>query len=258
MNKTFKRLLGTVLSLSLAGSYLAVPMAQAEEYTPLVAGDKVVEEWKFDFGSADNVMEGYTAVTPDVNVVATEDYGFIGNDGNGHFVTDKYDSFIYQEGQTMNLAVGGSGENDGIGIVPDEEATYPEYTTGDYYPVSFGLYVDNGSYYRVRATVTTLDPTVPAKASLYCERRHPVLHQEEIPAGETVTVDFSVDVETINFKKDGNFVDDMLNISLLGDNTALSSLIIQQIDEAASDATTLWVLGDSTVTDGSADVPYFE
>ena len=258
MNKTFKRLLGTVLSLSLAGSYLAVPMAQAEEYTPLVAGDTVVEEWKFDFGSADNVMEGYTAVTPDVNVVATGDYGFIGNDGNGYRFTDKYDSYRYQEGQTMNLVVGGSGENDAIGIQRDDTAVYPQYTTGEYYPVSFGLYVDNGSYYRVRATVTTLDPTLPAKASLYYERRHPVFNQKEIAAGETVTVDFSVDVETINFKNEGNFVDDMLNISLLGDNAALSSLIIQKIDESASPATTLWVLGDSTVTDGSASIPYFD
>ena len=52
-------------------------------------------------------------------------------------------------------------------------------------------------------------------------------------------------------KIEGNFVDDMLNLSLLGDNAALSSLVIQQIDETGENKpTTLWVLGDSTVTDG--------
>lgn len=47
----------------------------------------------------------------------------------------------------------------GVGVVEDEDATYPEYTTGAYYPVSFGLYVNNGTYYRVHAEVTTLDST---------------------------------------------------------------------------------------------------
>lgn len=50
-----------------------------------------------------------------------------------------------------------------------------------------------------------------------------------------------------------------LTWSLLGDNAALSSLVIQQIDETGENKpTTLWVLGDSTVTDGNAALPYFD
>ncbi len=258
MNKHLKRFMSAALSAAVISTGAVFPVF-AEEYTPIIDGDEVINEWKFDFGAEGSTPEeGYTLVTPDKNVIVDGDYGFIGNDGYGHKVTEKYDSFRYQEGQTMNLAAGG-GETDGIGIVPDESATYPEYTTGDYYPVSFGLRVDNGSYYRVRATVTTLNPEQDATASLFYERRHPVYKEVTIPAGGTYTVDFSVDVEMVNFKDDGgNFNDDMLNISLLGENSALASLDIQQIDENTGTATTLWVLGDSTVTDGSASVPYFD
>jgi lysophospholipase L1-like esterase len=265
MGERVRKMLASALSLALIAGSIAVPIgASAAEYVPLVEGDTVLNEWKFDFGSADNVMDGYIAVTPDKNVITSkgtdEPYGFIGNDGNGSKVTPKYDSFEYKEGQTMKLVTGGDGENDGIGIEKNEEETYPQYTTGEYFPVSFGLYVDNGSYYRVRATITTLDPTKDAEASLYYERRHPTVHKQKINAGETLTVDFSADVEKVNFKNDGgNFNDDMLNISLLGENSALSSLIIQQIDETQENKpTTLWVLGDSTVTDGNAQVPYFD
>ena len=264
MKINLRKMLCASLSLAMIAGSIVLPTSASAEITPLFGGDTVLHEWKFDFGSADKVMDGYTAVTPDKNVILSkgteEPWGFIGNDGNGSKVTSKYDSFAYKEGQTMNLVTGGSGENDGIGIKPNENDSYPQYTTGEYYPVSFGMYVDNGSYYRVRAILTTLDASKDAEASLYYERRHPVVHKQTIPAGETLTVDFSVDVETIHFKNDGgNFVDDMLNISLLGDNSALSSLIIQKIDETQENKpTTLWVLGDSTVTDGSADVPYFD
>lgn len=254
MNKKLKKLLCGVISAAMVSASVVLPTtAGAEEFTPLVAGDTVVKEWKFSFGTAEK--DGYTAVSADRNVISSKDYGFIGNDENVTTNTEKYDSFKYKPGQVVKLQDGANG----VGVVADDEATYPEYTTGEYYPVSFGLYVDNGSYYRVHAEVTTLDTTKDAEASLYYERRHPVMHKQKITAGQTASVDFSVDVETINFKNEGDFRDDMLNISLLGDNAALSSLVIQKIDETTvNKPTTLWVLGDSTVTDGSADLPYFD
>ncbi|MDD6483818.1 MAG: MucBP domain-containing protein [Clostridiales bacterium] len=256
MKKLLKKSLCSFVAAAMAAGFVPVVGAQI---TPMFAEDegKVLNEWKFDFGSADDVAEGYTAVEPDRNVIASGDYGFIGNDGKGYKVSERYDSFAYSEGQNMNLVSGGtSGLYDGVGIAPDKEALKPEYTTGDYYPVSFGMYVERSTYYRVRATVTTLDPTKDAVASLYYERRHPVYTEETIKAGETKTVEFSVDVEDIYFEKSepkGVFADDMLNIELLGANTALAALEIQQVE----DGITLWVLGDSTVTDGGAALPYF-
>ena len=253
MKKQIKKLLCAALSLTMVAGSIVLPTAASAEITPLVEGDTVLNEWKFSFGTAEK--DGYTAVSADRNVISSKDYGFIGNDENVTANTEKYDSFKYKPGQVVKLQDGANG----VGVVADDEATYPEYTTGEYYPVSFGLYVDNGSYYRVHAEVTTLDASKDAEASLYYERRHPAMHRKAIEAGQTVSVDFSVDVETINFKNEGDFRDDMLNISLLGDNAALSSLVIQKIDETTvNKPTTLWVLGDSTVTDGSADLPYFD
>lgn len=254
MKNNVKKLLCAALSTAMIAGSIVLPMtASAAEYTPLVEGDNVLKEWKFSFGTTKK--DGYTDVATDRNVIKSKDYGFIGNDESVTESTTKYDSFEYKSGQTVKL----DESVNGVGVVEDEDATYPEYTTGAYYPVSFGLYVNNGTYYRVHAEVTTLDSTKDAEASLYYERRHPAMHKQKIEAGKTVSVDFSVDVETINFKNEGNFVDDMLNLSLLGDNVALSSLVIQQIDETGENKpTTLWVLGDSTVTDGNAGLPYFD
>lgn len=260
IKKSVSALMAAAVAVS---GFTSIPVSantNTDGVTPIIEGDTVIQEWKFDFGTAENVMDGYTPVTPDRNVIISKDYGFIGNDGMGSYVSNRYDSFNYKPNQTMKLAAGGSGETDGIGIVKDETAVFPEFTTGDYFPVSFGLYVDNGSYYRVRATVTTLDPAKDAVASLYSERRHPVFNKETIKAGETKTVEFSVDVESIYFEKSlpkGVFVDDMLNIELLGDNAALSSLVIQKVEESEN-TPTVWICGDSTVTDGPADVPYFD
>lgn len=261
MNKKMKRALSAAVTLAMAASALPMALPASAEAVPLFEGDTVLNEWKFDFGAEGSTPEeGYTLVTPDRNIITDGEYGFIGNDGNGDKVSERYDSFNYQPGQVMRLQ---AGPNGGIGIVgaDESEMAYSEFSTGEYYPVSFGLYVDQGTYYRVRATVTTLDPEQPAQASLYYERRHPVYTQKTIEPGESYTVEFSVDVENIYFEKTdpkGLFEDDMLNISLLGENSALASLDIQQIDESKGTATTLWVLGDSTVTDGGASIPYFD
>ncbi len=254
MNKHIKKLLCAAVSLAMAAGTIVLPMtASADGETPLVAGDKVLQEWKFSFGT--EAKDGFTRVAADRNVVKTQDYGFIGNDASVTTNMEKYDSFKYKAGMVVNLKESANG----VGIEKDETAPFPEFSTGDYFPVSFGLYVKNNTYYRVHAEVTTLDSTKSATASLYYERRHPAMHKKAIEAGQTVSVDFSVDVETINFKNEGNFVDDMLNIALLGDNAALSSLTIQQIDtNVENPPVTLWVIGDSTVTDGSADLPYFD
>lgn len=260
MKKQLKKLLCATLSLSMVAASVVLPTAVSAEYVPMVEGDTVLNEWKFDFGSADDVAEGYTAVTADRNYVTAGDYGFIGIDGMGYKLGGRLDGFENQEGQysgtdeTLALqAGGGSGLYDGIGSVGED--LYGN-AGEDYYPVRFALKVEDETYYRVRATVTTLDTTKPAKASLYTERKHPIYTKKTIGAGETVTSEFTVRVTPIYYQKSdpkGQIADGMVNVSVLGENTALAALEIQQVETAP----TLWVVGDSTVTDGNTTLPFW-
>ncbi|MGM9937837.1 MAG: hypothetical protein ACI38A_10865, partial [Candidatus Ornithomonoglobus sp.] len=86
----------------------------------------VIKSWKFDFGSADDVAEGYTAVTTDINYTLNtsgeDQYGFIGTNENDYKLAgDRIDGFIQQEGQVITLEAGGStGLADGIGSVGED------------------------------------------------------------------------------------------------------------------------------------------
>ena len=96
-------------------------------------------------------------------MVLTEDSYKLGN---------RLDGFGNQKGQVIKLqAGGGTGLNDAIGSVGEDSFG----NAGDvYYPTRFALKADDEAYYRVRATVTTLDTTKDAEISLYTERKHPI------------------------------------------------------------------------------------
>lgn len=223
--------------------------AQTEEFNP-----EIIKSWKFDFGSETDVAEGYTYVAPDRNYTAAGDYGFLGTDENDYHLGNRYDGFGTQQGQKIELTEGGgTGLNDGVGSTGED--LYGN--AGDkYYPTRFALKVQDEQYFRVRATVTTLDTSKPANASLYTERKHPLYTDRTIPAGEAVTTEFVIRTTPIYYEKSdpkGTIKDEMVNVSVCGENTALAALEIDQID----DAPTMWVLGDSTVTDGNCNLPFF-
>ncbi|MCX7715656.1 MAG: hypothetical protein N2171_08020, partial [Clostridia bacterium] len=233
-----KRLLAGAVSAALLAVNFAIP-AVAE-----------TTSWKFDFGSADDVADGYIAVPADTNQITTGTYGFLGIDGYGSKLSDRLDSFSMTGSQKIELTNGRTNAssapyNDSVG------------STVANYPTRFALKVNNGTYYRVTATVGGVDPSKAANVTLFSEKRHPIISQKVIPAGETYTVNFSVDVETVYYEKSspvGNYVDDLLNVVVVGDNSALVSLEIVKVPEKG---TTLWVLGDSTVCDQSSAIPYF-
>lgn len=230
------------------------PTPPAEETpTPTPAGD-VIASWKFDFGSAEDVAEGYTAVTADRDFMVAGDYGFLGLSTEDYKIGNRYDGFGLQKGQKITLAAGGgTGLADGIGSVGEDSFG----NAGDkFYPTRFAMKVEDETYYRIKATVTTLDPTKDAKASLYTERKHPIYTEKTIAAGESVTSEFTIRVTPIYYEKStpkGQIADEMVNVAVLGENTALAAL---EIDQVAS-APTLWVLGDSTVTDGNCNLPFW-
>lgn len=215
-----------------------------------------IKSWKFDFGMASDTEDGYIAVTPDTYFYSEDSngYGFIGTNENDYKLSNRFDGFEQQEGQITELAVGGgTGLYDGIGSVGEDSFG----NVGDeYYPVRFAVKAEDEAYYKIKATVTTLDPNEDACATLYTERKHPLYTDKTIAAGESVTTEFTIRVTPVYYQKSdpkGLIADQMINVCVMGKNTALAALEIEQIDTA----TTLWVLGDSTVTDGPATLPFF-
>ncbi len=55
---------------------------------------------------------------------------------------------------------------------------------GDY-PIRFSMDAENDHYYKVKVYVTGLNQTKDAVATVFSERRHPIITEEKIAAGET-------------------------------------------------------------------------
>ncbi len=270
MKNNLKKLLCAALSAAMAAGMVVLPTtAGAADYTPIFEGDTVLKEWKFDFGAADSTAEdGYTLVTPDTNFTANTggeyQYGFLGTDAEDYNLTNRYDGWTTQKGQTIELAAGGgTGLNDAVGVIgaggtgENEGKDVFGNQADKYYPTRFALKVEDDTYYRIRATVTTLDPTKDATVSLYTERKHPIYTERTISAGEADTIEFSVRVTPIYYEKSspaGKIADEMVTVGVLGENSALAAVEIQQVESYP----TLWVLGDSTVTDGNTTLPFFQ
>lgn len=269
MGIKLRKTLCAVLSAAMVTSALVLPISASADTTPLVQGDTVTKEWKLDFGAEGSTpQDGYTLVTPDAYIAPDSandyDYGFMGTNADDYALTNRYDGWVTQKGQVIELAAG----NDAIGVVGaggTEKVGDNEVSNGKdiydnkadkYYPVRFAMKVPDETYYRVKATVTTLDPTRDATASLYTERKHPIYTEKTIAAGTTDTVTFSVRVTPLYYEKSdpkGTIADRVLSVGVLGENSALASLEIQQVETIP----TFWILGDSTVTDGNTTLPFF-
>lgn len=261
MNKNMKKLLSAALSAAMVAGAIVVPVAYADDYTPIFAGDTVKQEWKLSFGSED-APAGYTHVPKTAHAVMGDiaepadpnvealGLGFIGTYADDfNFTGKRHDGLDMPQGHVTNL----SETENGIGSTGSEAGT-----NGFEYPLRFALNTTDGSYFRVRMELKTLDGTNPAKdVTVWSERKHYVISHETFAAADTKTLEFSVDVEPNYFEKSdpkGETADNQLNIVVAGVNVAVKSMIIQQVNPG----TTLWVLGDSTVTDGDSSIPYFE
>ncbi|MCD8390699.1 MAG: hypothetical protein LUD03_02530 [Firmicutes bacterium] len=256
MRKFLRKALAGAVTLAVAASYAVMPItASADDYAALVDGDTVLNEWKIYFGAEGTTPRGdyadYTLVTPARNYTESGDYGFIGtNEDDYKLAGARIDGFVQQEGQVITLEAGANG-----GIGSTGEDIY-ENAGDKYYPTRFSMKVTDDTYYRVKATVTTLDSSKSATASLYTERKHPLYTEKTISAGDTVETEFTVRVTPVYYQKSdpqGTIADGVLSVCVLGENTALLSLQIQQVETAP----VLWVLGDSTVTDSGGDLPFF-
>lgn len=126
-------------------------------------------------------------------------------------------------------------------------------------PHSFSVKVPEGNY---RVTVTLGDPKHASVTTLKAESRRLMLDAVAVPRGRTVTRSFVVNVRTpalapppanapggtevrLKDRETGSYTwDDRLTLEILGDTAAVRS-----IEVTPADIPTLYLLGDSTVTD---------
>lgn len=221
--------------------------------SPLVVEAEVIPENAilFDFGAADNVADGYYNVTPEtvysLNFSGDLQYGLHGTDDNGYRISSYTDGIAMQEGQNIELV---TGAKDSVNSVDDDWVG----VTDGMYPIRFAMEAENNTYYKVKAVLTGADQSKDATVSLYSEKRHPIITDETIKAGETKTVEFTATIQNVYYKGPKlTYQDDQLNVVVLGDNAAISSLMVVPVEHQP----TLWIYTDSTGCDYDAVLPFF-
>ena len=203
-------------------------------------------KWKFDFGSIQNEHNGYIKVPADLAYTEERGYGFLGLGPDGYKEDYRSDGFVMKQGQEIKLHEVAKAEPKDV----DDDAVA---VTDPGMPIRFAVYVAPNTYYKVKVTLTGADPSADAIVNLFSEKRHLHLTESTIPAGTRLTYEFHVHVQNVYSKVTGTYEDTMLNIAVSGLNAAMSSAEIEQLEKGK----TLWVLGDSTVNEQLAPLPYF-
>ena len=253
MNSKFKKALASATALTMTASVFSAMAVNvsAEGAVPFVDGDTVINEWKFDFGSTENVADGYTGVSADTQYSDSLGYGFLGLE-NGFAQDSRDDGWTMTQGYDLILENGSesSVENADDDWVATTTRTEKEQAYNS--PIRFAMKSEPNTYYRVKINLRRADVSQDAKVSLFTEKRHQHLLDEPIPE-EGLQYECSVYVHNNWSKNTYEYVDKMLNIVAAGDNVAVSSIEVQEVEQAK----TLWILGDSTVCEQTAAIPYF-
>ena len=184
--------------------------------------------FKFQFG-AEKAAPGYTLVAPTLAYSKESGYGF-------------------EAGAKLEAVTQTNADPLHTGAVTSAQ------------PFQFSVAVPEGNY---RVTVTLGDPAKETIATVKAERRRLMLERVQAAAGQFVTRSFLVNVRTPKISTGGQVDlndrehdkatgaintlnwDDRLTVGFSGSHPALTTLEIEKV----SDVITLFILGDSTVTD---------
>lgn len=266
-----------------------VPPTSQPTPTPTSTAAPTIEKtYKFDFGNS-TPAQGYDyGVTPDMvydmsDVSGDFQYGFLGTTEESYakdvlpyaFDNRAIDGFSVVKGQYSTLSAGGTDSPDDADsdfIAVPKKAEYQPANGSEYegrYPLRFSMKAERASYYTVTATLINSSSTENACVSLFSEKRQIVAEDVELTPGAKATFKFNVDIEDVTYKEYGTFQDDMLNISVTGENAAISSLTVQKhgkidgtikgeaVEGGVNDGITIWCCDDSTGCDCPATVPFF-
>lgn len=239
--------------------------------------------YRFTFG-AESVAEGFAVPASAIydashayanSLGGTFTYGFLGTTAESYkndvpwslpSVKAAIDGFGVVEGQSIVL-------NDiaGKGVTGPSKAQYVPAGASAYegrYPIRFSMSAETNAYYAVTCTVANVSTTATADVTLFSERCHIQAHHLVLQPNETRTFAWSVELWPNVFKSSGTYVDDAINVVLVGENAALQSLTVvkqPQISgtirgvatEKMNVGKTMWLCDDSTGTDQRSDTPFF-
>lgn len=245
MKKGLKKLLCTALSMAMIAGSIVLPNAASAEGIEWSAD---AGAWKFDFGSTENVADGYIGVSADTKYDATKGYGFLGLE-NGYSLSGFEDGFTMIQGYDLTLENGGAQSP----VTADDD--YVATTVSDELgvnPIRFAMKSEPGQYYKVKVNIKRADVSKEANVTLYTERRHQNLLNEPVPE-DGLSYECSVFVHNWWDKNGGEKVDNMLNVVALGENVAVSSIEVTKTEQGK----TLFVLTDSTGCEQTSAIPYF-
>ncbi len=258
---------------------LATVYAQAAT-TGVVPADGV---FKFTFGVT-RTTEGFAVPASAVfdagreyknTAGATFTYGFLGTMADSYkkdvpwslpAVAKAIDGFQVVEGQRIVLH-----NVEGKGVTGPKKAEYLPARASAYegrYPIRFAMSAEKGAYYAVTCTVANASSVAQADVTLFSERCHIQAHHLTLAPNETRTFAWSVELSPNVFKRNGTYVDDAINVVVVGENAALKSLTVVKQSQVAGkirgEATaqmnvgrTMWLCDDSTGTDQACSIPYF-
>lgn len=180
----------------------------------------------FDFGTG--CADGkYIKVSPDTIYSDTSDYGFvpyIDEDGIEKNTITSYKTDC--EGVFSDLCIGNSSD----------------------YPMTFEAKVPKSGTYNVKLYIGGYSEN--SDIIVLSQWRRFVINKT-IKAGECFEYEFTVNVCDVHRKDEDRFIDRSVRLSVLGKNP-----IINAVEITETDAPTIYIGGDSTVTDQIANYPY--
>lgn len=239
--------------------------------------------FRFTFGT-DSAVDGFAvpaSAVYDANhqygntTGETFTYGFLGTTAESYktdvpwslpSVAYAIDGFKVVQGQSI-LLHGVPGK----GVTGPSAAEYLPAGASPYegrYPIRFAMSAEPNAYYAVTCTVVNVSSTANADVTLFSERCHIQAHHLTLAPDETRTFAWSVELAPNVFKSSGTYVDDAINVVVVGENAGLHSLVVIKqpqvagsVRGAATDkmnvGKTMWLCDDSTGTDQRNDTPYF-
>ena len=127
----------------------------------------------------------------------------------------------------------------------------PSLMPDTYIPLCFKVNVPSSGNYKITLTIQNTDDA-PHSALIFSGRRRLMFHMKDLPAHHTLTQTCLINVSDIIPRgRTTSFNDLSLDIALIGDYITLT-----QIEIEACNAPTLYIGGDSTVTDQNTSYPY--